>query len=201
MSYLLRTAASADADAARSVMLDTVYGDLRSGYVPRWHRDIIDIEGTYLRPARRTLLVAVDEASGTVVGTGAVRDQGPQAPPNPPWIAERFPSGSTAQLCRIYVRPAYRRLGIARAMVRELCAFVAEAGGYEAVYLHTDPAVPGAEPFWRALATEVCDERTLPGGGQGIVHFELPVPVPAGVPRPAGAGAVTSATTVGTASC
>lgn len=67
MSYLLRTAASADADAARSVMLDTVYDDLRSGYVPRWHRDIIDIEGTYLRPARRTLLVAVDEASGALL--------------------------------------------------------------------------------------------------------------------------------------
>lgn len=50
--------------------------------------------------------------------------------------------------------------------------------GYEAVYLHTDPAVSGAEPFWRSLADEVCDERALPGGGQGIVHFELPMPVP-----------------------
>ncbi len=186
MSYVLRTAAPSDVDAARSVMLDTVYGDLRSGYVPRWHRDIIDIEGTYLRPARRTLLVAVDETSGEVVGTGAVRDQGPQAPPNPPWIAERFPSRSTAQLCRIYVRPTHRRLGIARAMVRELSAFVADAGGYEAIYLHTDPSVPGAEPFWRSLATVVCDERTLPDGGQGIIHFELPVPVPSGA---AGAGA------------
>ncbi|MEU5834345.1 GNAT family N-acetyltransferase [Streptomyces diacarni] len=193
MSYVLRTAASADVDAARSVMLDTVYGDLRSGYVPRWHRDIIDIEGTYLRPRRRTLLVAVDEADGEVVGTGAVRDQGPQAPPNPPWVAERFPSRSTAQLCRIYVRPTHRRLGIARAMVRELSAFVAGAGGYEAVYLHTDPAVPGAEPFWRSLATVVCDERELPGGGQGIVHFALPVPAPS-VGEPAGEPAGVSLT-------
>lgn len=189
MSYVLRPATLADADAARSVMLDTVYGDLRSGYVPRWHADIIDVEGTYLRPERRTLLVAADEASGEIVATGAVRDQGPQSPPNPRWVAERFPSGSTAQLCRIYVRPAYRRLGIARAMVRELSAFVAAAGGYTALYLHTDPAVPGAEPFWRSLATEVCDERQLPGGGQGIVHFELPLPVPA-VRGAAGAGSL-----------
>ncbi|GAB2779274.1 GNAT family N-acetyltransferase [Streptomyces daliensis] len=178
MSYVLRTATPADADAARSVMLDTVYGDLRSGYVPRWHRDIIDVEGTYLRPERRTLLVA-EAGDGRIVATGAVRDEGPQSPPNPEWIARRFPSGSTAQLCRIYVRPEYRRLGIARAMVRELSAFVAQAGGYTALYLHTDPSVPGAEPFWRSIAREVCDERALPGGGQGIVHFELPLPVPA----------------------
>lgn len=172
--YVLRTAGPQDIGGARAVMLDTVYRDLRSGYVPRWHADIIDPEAAYLRPARCTLLVA--EWAGEIVATGAVRDRGPQAPPNPQWVADRFPSGTTAQLCRIYVRPEHRRHGLARRMVRELCAFVARAGGYEAVYLHTDPAVPGAEPFWRSLAREVCDERALPGGGQGIVHFELPLP-------------------------
>ncbi|MEV0578294.1 GNAT family N-acetyltransferase [Streptomyces sp. NBC_01463] len=172
--YVLRTAGPQDVGGARAVMLDTVYRDLRSGYVPRWHADIIDPGAAYLSPGRCTLLVA--EHAGEIVATGAVRDRGPQAPPNPQWVADRFPSGTTAQLCRIYVRPEHRRRGLARRMVRELCAFVADAGGYEAVYLHTDPAVPGAEPFWRSLATEVCDERALPGGGQGIVHFELPFP-------------------------
>ncbi|MFE9779573.1 GNAT family N-acetyltransferase [Streptomyces sp. NPDC005775] len=176
--YVLRTAGPADIGGARAVMLDTVYRDLRSGYVPRWHADIIDPEAAYLRPARCTLLVA--ERDGEIVATGAVRDRGPQAPPNPRWVADRFPSGTTAQLCRIYVAPEHRRHGLARRMVGELRDFVARAGGYEALYLHTDPAVPGAEPFWRSLAREVCDERALPGGGQGIVHFELPLPRPAG---------------------
>lgn len=172
--YVLRTAGPADIGGARAVMLDTVYRDLRSGYVPRWHADIIDPEAAYLRPERCTLLVA--ERDGEIVATGAVRDRGPQAPPNPQWVADRFPSGTTAQLCRIYVAPEHRRHGLARRMVGELRAFVARVGGYDAVYLHTDPAVPGAEPFWRSLAREVCDERALPGGGQGIVHFELPLP-------------------------
>ncbi|MER5987221.1 GNAT family N-acetyltransferase [Streptomyces sp. NPDC001787] len=173
--YVLRTAAAEDVDGARAVMLDTVYGDLRSGYVPRWHGDIIDPAAAYLEPARCTLLVV--EHDGEIVATGAVRDRGPQAPPNPQWVADRFPSGSTAQLCRIYVRPEHRRHGLARRLVRELARFAARAGGYTSLYLHTDPAVPGAEPFWRSLAHEVCDERELPGGGQGIVHFELPMPV------------------------
>ncbi|MBO1337444.1 GNAT family N-acetyltransferase [Streptomyces sp. VRA16 Mangrove soil] len=180
--YVIRVAGDGDVDGARAVMLDTVYRDLKSGYVPRWHADIIDPAAHYLRPERRTLLVAEHVPSGAIVATGGVRDQGPAAPPNPQWVADRFPSGSTAQLCRIYVRPEHRRHGLARALVRELTDFVASAGGYERLYLHTDPAVTGAEPFWRSLAQEVCDERELPGGGQGIVHFELPLPAPVPVP-------------------
>ncbi|WP_326699007.1 GNAT family N-acetyltransferase [Streptomyces sp. NBC_01754] len=176
--YVLRTATTEDVGGARAVMLDTVYHDLRSGYVPRWHADIIDLEGAYLRPERCTLLVV--RHGDEVVATGAVRDRGPQSPPNPRWVADRFPSGSTAQLCRIYVRPEHRRHGLARSLVRELGVFAAGAGGYTSLYLHTDPAVPGAEPFWRSMAYEVCDERQLPGGGQGIVHFELPMPAPVG---------------------
>ncbi|MCZ9345895.1 GNAT family N-acetyltransferase, partial [Streptomyces sp. TRM76130] len=57
-------------------MLDTVYRDFGSGYVPRWHRDIIDLDGAYLAPARHTLVVAVDEA-GEVVATGALDSRGP----------------------------------------------------------------------------------------------------------------------------
>ncbi|WP_405715243.1 MULTISPECIES: GNAT family N-acetyltransferase [unclassified Streptomyces] len=125
--YVPRTATAADLGGARAVMLDTVYRDLRSGYVPRWHADIIDPDGAYLRPERCTLLVV--ECDGEIVATGAVRDRGPQAPPNPQWVADRFPSGTTAQLCRIYVAPGRRRNGLARRLVRELCDFVAATGG------------------------------------------------------------------------
>lgn len=184
--HVLRPAGPRDVGGARAVMLDTVYRDLRSGYVPRWHADIIDIEGSYLRPPRHTLLVV--ERDGEIVATGAVRDRGPQHPPNPREVADRFPSGTTAQLCRIYVRPEHRRHGLARALVRELTRFAARAGGYRSLYLHTDPAVPGAEPFWRSLAVEVCDERRLPGGGQGIVHFELPFPGRSGIGGDGAAG-------------
>ncbi|MFJ9035055.1 GNAT family N-acetyltransferase [Streptomyces sp. NPDC102406] len=174
--YEIRVAGDGDVDGARAVMLDTVYRDLRSGYVPRWHADIIDPAAAYLRPARCTLLVAEHLPSGEIVATGGVRDRAPATPPNPPSVAHRFPAGTTAQLSRVYVRPEHRRHGLARALVHELTGFAASVGGYTSLYLHTDPAVPGAEPFWRSLAQEVCDERDLPGGGQGIVHFELPLP-------------------------
>lgn len=83
--YVLRTTTPADLGGARAVMLDTVYRDLRSGYVPRRHADIIDPDTACLRPDRCTLLVV--ECEGEIVATGAVRDRGPQAPGPVRWAA------------------------------------------------------------------------------------------------------------------
>ncbi|MFB8771524.1 GNAT family N-acetyltransferase [Streptomyces broussonetiae] len=174
--YCIKPADPEDLDAARAVMLDTVYRDFGTGYVPRWHGDIIDPAAAYLAPPRHTLLVAVDRRDGSVVGTGAVDSRGPAHPPNPRHVAERYPSGRTAQLRRVYVRPEHRRQGIARQLVDALLDFVAADGGYRAVYLHTDPSVPGAEAFWRSVGKAVHDERQDPGGpGNGVVHFEVPL--------------------------
>ncbi|WP_171109515.1 MULTISPECIES: GNAT family N-acetyltransferase [Streptomyces] len=173
--YCIRTATPEDLDGARAVMLDTVYRDFGTGYVPRWHGDIIDPAAAYLGSARHTLLVAVDPVEADVVATAALDSRGPTYPPNPRHVAERFPSGWTAQLRRVYVRPEHRRRGLARRLVEELTAFAEADGGYRAVYLHTDPSVPGAEGFWRSLGKVVHDEREERGGGQGIMHFEIPM--------------------------
>nr|WP_256725562.1 hypothetical protein [Streptomyces sp. IMTB 2501] len=78
-------------------------------------------------------------------GTGALDSRGPGCPPNPRRPAER------------------------------LVEFAVADGGYRAVCLHTDPAVPGAEAFWRSLGTVVHDERRDAEHPQSLVHFELPV--------------------------
>ncbi|MEI5523133.1 GNAT family N-acetyltransferase [Streptomyces brasiliscabiei] len=173
--YDIRVAGPDDLDSARTVMLDTVYRDFGTGYVPRWHGDIIDLESAYVAPGRHVLLVAVDERDGTVVATGALDSRGPAHPPNPRWLAERYPSGETAQLRRVYVRAEHRRRGLARRLVAALLDFAAADGGYRSVYLHTDPGVPGAEDFWRSQGSAVCDERGTTG--ERVVHFEVPLPV------------------------
>ncbi|MGW7068874.1 GNAT family N-acetyltransferase [Streptomyces sp. NPDC054855] len=174
LEYRIRTATADDLGAARAVMLDTVYHDFGTGYVPRWHGDIIDLDSAYLRPARHTLLVAVDEKDGEVAATAALDSRGPAHPPNPRWIAERFPSGETAQLRRVYVRAEHRRRGLARRLVGALLDFASADGGYRSVYLHTDPAVTGAERFWRSTGKVVHDEREDSGASR-VVHFEVPM--------------------------
>ncbi|MFF4905699.1 GNAT family N-acetyltransferase [Streptomyces sp. NPDC001260] len=173
--YCIRAAGPDDLDGARAVMLDTVYRDFGTGYVPRWHADIVDPVAAYLAPERHVLLVALAPDGGEVVATAALDSRGPAHPPNPRRLAERYPSGETAQLRRVYVRPDHRRRGLARRLVRELLEFAAADGRYRSVYLHTDPAVPGAEPFWRSLGKVVLDERKDPATGQGIIHFEIPM--------------------------
>ncbi|MFF7160093.1 GNAT family N-acetyltransferase [Streptomyces sp. NPDC008086] len=173
--YSIRAASPDDLDGARALMLDTVYHDFGTGYVPRWHADIIDPAAAYLASPRHTLLVALDPRDHGVVATAALDSRGPAHPPNPRDLAERYPCGETAQLRRVYVRPEHRRRGLAGRLVDELLAFAAADGGYRAVYLHTDPEVPGAEAFWRSRGKVVLDERVDADGAFGIVHFEIPM--------------------------
>lgn len=174
--YTVRPATPADVDGARRVMLDTLYNEFGYGYVPQWHGDTVDIEGTYLDDPRHLLLVAVHD--GDVVATTGVRSAGPAHPPHPRWLAERYPSGSTAQLVRVYVLPGHRRRGLARTLVDTACDFVADTPGYERIYLHTNTNVEGSEAFWRSQAEEVCDARATGEHGPGVatVHFEIPMP-------------------------
>lgn len=86
--YVLRTTTPADLGGARAVMLDTVYRDLRSGYVPRRHADIIDPDTACLRPDRCTLLVVECEGRSsppvrcaTADPRRPARSDGPRSPP------------------------------------------------------------------------------------------------------------------------
>lgn len=172
--FEVRLATHADLPGARSVMLDTFYREFGHGYRPQWHADVVDLAGTYLETPGHALFVAV--ADDEVVGTTAVRAQGPASPPHPAWLAERYDGATTAQLFRVYVRPEHRRRGLARALVDAAVRFIAENPRYERIYLHTDTRVAGAEAFWRSVAVEVCDARDGDPDRHQTVHFEIPVP-------------------------
>ncbi|KQV04436.1 GNAT family N-acetyltransferase [Kitasatospora sp. Root107] len=159
--YQVRHARRDDLPGARALMLDTFYREFGYGYVPAWHEDVVALEATYLDHPRHT----------------ALHSRGPAHPPHPQWLAERYPSGLTAQLVRVYVRAGHRRHGLARRMVALATEFAGREGGYQHLYLHTNVDIAGAEPFWRSLAVEVCDARTTGEHGPGVatVHFEIPL--------------------------
>ncbi|GAA2210529.1 GNAT family N-acetyltransferase [Nonomuraea monospora] len=157
-------------EGARRVMLDTFYREFGYGYRPEWHWDVIDLEGTYLRPERHTLVVAVHGEE--VVGTTAVRAGGPKSPPHPEWLGRLYPDLGTAQLFRVYVDAGHRRRGLAREMVAQARRFVAEAG-YQALYLHTDTRVEGVEKFWSSVAEPVFDARDGDPERFQTVHYEI----------------------------
>jgi GNAT superfamily N-acetyltransferase len=101
---------------------------------------------------------------------------GPNAPPHPRWLAERYGGPHVAQLLRVYIAADQRRHGVARNLVEHARQF-AEQVGYQTIYLHTNASVPGAEAFWRAMPTTlIYDGRGNSAGYSEAVHFELAVP-------------------------
>ncbi|MCA1187622.1 MULTISPECIES: GNAT family N-acetyltransferase [Saccharopolyspora] len=171
--YAVRRARPEDVEGARRVMLDTFYKEFGHGYHARWHSDVVDIEGAYLKNPRHALFVAVRD--GEVAATTAIRSGGPRCPPHPEWLAARYGDGSTAQLFRVYVDRQHRRNGLASALVSMACDFVADTPEYSTIYLHTNPAIEGAAPFWRSAATEIYDARE-DSRYSPSVHFEIPIP-------------------------
>lgn len=173
--FTVREVAPADFAEARAHIVRVLDEDLGTGYRPDFHWDLDDMQGTYVDHPRQALFVAMDAASGRIIGTISVREDGPSSPPHPRWLAERYAPPSVAQLFRAYIAREHRRRGVARALVEAARRFVRDAGGYDAIYLHTNPAVPGAEAFWRAMpTTEVFDARRQEGApGSNALHFEL----------------------------
>lgn len=173
--FTVREVTPADFAEARAVIVRVLDEDLKTGYRPEIHWDIDDMQGSYLDNRRQALFVAVDRASGLVVGTIAVRTDGPTSPPHPRWLAEQYAPDTACQLFRAYIAREHRRRGIARTLVEAARRFIRDEGGYDTIYLHTNPSVPGAEPFWRSMPTrEIFDSRREEGApGTNALHFEL----------------------------
>jgi GNAT superfamily N-acetyltransferase len=170
----IRSVEPRDFSVAREHILRVTREDLRSEYRPEWHWDIDDIQGVYIDHPRQALFLAIDDATHELAATMAVVNVGPNSPPHPVWLAERYNGPRVAQILRAYVARSHRRRGIARALVETARLFVAADGGYSTIYLHTNASVPGAEAFWRSMPTiEVYDGRGNPDGYSQALHFEL----------------------------
>jgi GNAT superfamily N-acetyltransferase len=151
--------------------------DIGLEYRPAWHWDIDDLRSVYVEHPRQALFVAVDNESAEIVGTTSAVNVGPNAPPHPQWLAERFSGPTVAQLLRVYVARGHRRRGIAQTLVERARQYIAQVGGYRTIYLHTNASVPGAEAFWHAMPTTlIYDGRGNTEGFSEAVHFELAIP-------------------------
>jgi GNAT superfamily N-acetyltransferase len=170
--YIIREPPLDELEQIRELMIQVIQHDYGYDYRSRWHDDVDDPAGFYLDHPRQTLLVAVDARTGQTLGTAGVRLLRITAPPHPPEIVARYDRERTAELTRVFVLPAARRLGIGRALVDAARRWVAEVGGFDLIQLHSRTAVE----FWRAMeTTEILDNRRPGGEGPeaGQVYFEL----------------------------
>jgi GNAT superfamily N-acetyltransferase len=176
--FTVRPARPDDLPAARALIYRVLERDVGYGYNPAWHADLDSAQVYYLDHPRHAFWVAADDATGELVGTGALRSGGPTSPPHEPWLAERYAGDGTAQVVRVYTAHSHRRRGIGRAIVEQVRRFAAAEGGYRVICFHTNALSPGAEAFWRAMPTLfVHDARGIDPFGETL-HFELTFPGP-----------------------
>lgn len=162
-------------EGTRALMIRVIELDYGYDYRTRWHEDVDDPAGFFLAHPRQTLLVAIDEGTGQILGTAGVRVLRITSPPHPAEILARYHRERTAELTRVFVLPEARRRGIGRALVNAARRWVVEVGGFDLIQFHSRTAVE----FWRAMPTsEILDNRHRVDGGpeDGQVYFEMSVP-------------------------
>jgi GNAT superfamily N-acetyltransferase len=178
--YTLRELTTADLAEARSVMLRSVIEDFKSEYDPRIHADIDDLIGWYTTPAGPFMLVAQDDTTGRIIGTGGVRGGALKEGLSPPHLVEKYGDGWTGQIVRVYVLREERRRGIARAIVRAAMERAESEHHYDRIVFHTFLHSPGAVAFWTSMGAELVEDDTE--GVSNAMFYEFPASAPAGAP-------------------
>jgi GNAT superfamily N-acetyltransferase len=171
--YAIRPIRADDIPAARALMITTFEEDFGTGYIPQFHSDVEDIGGVYINHPRHALFVAVDDDTGELIATAGVRDGALKPGVSPQHLVQRYSTGQTAQLVRVYTHRRHRRRGAARALVQKVIDHVAADEVYTILALHTYPHSPGAMVFWESIGVQVvADDRD---GPSRAVFFEIPL--------------------------
>ena len=114
--------------------------------------DLAQFEAVYLQGGGQFLIARADGQIVAAVGYRPYDGRFPQLD---------YRGCKTVEVVRLYVRPAFRRLGLAGQLYRSLEALAREAD-VKVVYLHTHPFLPGAIDFWRRQGFEVVDVEADP---------------------------------------
>ena len=152
MGVSIQAAKAADIPEVLSFALqarDELFPTLSATGIPH---DLAQFEAVYLQGGGQFLIARADGQIVAAVGYRPYDSRFPQLD---------YRGCKTVEVVRLYVRPAFRRLGLAGQLYRSLEALAREAD-VKVVYLHTHPFLPGAIDFWRRQGFEVVDVEADP---------------------------------------
>ena len=137
--------------------------------------NLLNLEETYLRPARAALLAAFSEG-GEVIGSVALQPYDDRLSA----VRGVYDLERTAEVRRCYVAAARRGQGAGQTLMRALTA-EARRAGYTALCLHTHRHLPRGFAFWSRQGFAVrAEDRPDPARGEmGTVYMDRPTGDPA----------------------
>lgn len=147
-----------DLEEARTIFqeyADTLGNDI---CLQNFAEELATLPGGYARPRGRLLLAMVEDQ---VAGCAALRSL----------------DADTAEMKRVYVRPAYRGLGVGRKLTESIL-HESQAAGYRRVRLDTLPSMVQAQQLYRDLGFhEIAPYGDNPDPGTVYLELELDRPL------------------------
>ena len=135
---------------------DFLYEQIRIEYgigpMPEFHYDIEGLKEYYVLPKRNGFFAAYD--GERIVATAGIRAYDKDYE----FFKGQYTEENTASIWRIMVDKDYRRMGLARSLVKTL-EKKKKKEGYEQIYLNTHRYLEAALPFWRSLGYAVTVEE------------------------------------------
>jgi GNAT superfamily N-acetyltransferase len=148
-------------EEARAFMLHIIKEDFGYEFNPVWHKDIVELESTYLND-RSCFYIA--EEDGKIIGTIAARPYDKSYAE----LSGRYTAENTLSIWRHYIRKDLRGKGIGKTLFNEVEKFV-RSKYYRNLYLHTQRTIPGSLEYWLSRGFEITVE---PGDEFQTVHME-----------------------------
>ena len=153
--------------AAAGAATANAYREFIPPGVPEWHAYLDSIADIGSRAGRTTVLVAL--VDGAIAGSATVElDERIE----PDWRAPVAPD--QAHLRMLGVDPAYRRRGVARAMMQAVIE-LAQAHNRTRLTLETTPRMVAAQRMYESLGFEPRGEETVEPG-MHLLNYELQLP-------------------------
>ncbi len=115
--------------------------------------DLSHFEASYVEDENAVFLIATDK-SDQIVGTVGMRTFDHR------FAHLNYKGQLTTEVQKLYVEPAFRKIGLGTRLVRALRE-EAEHKGIETLYLHTHPFLFGAQEFWAKQGFRLnCQDET-----------------------------------------
>ena len=134
------------------------------GYVPEYHRDIVNMEKYYIKPDKNAFLLATHKNTGKLIGTIGIRAYDKHYN----LFKGIYDEKKTASIWRVFIDKKYRRNGVGSKLVNSAEEFCKNKG-YKNLYLHTQKTVDGSLDFWLSKGYKITADMK---NELGTVHME-----------------------------